>query len=65
MSSISSDSNKNLFFSTLSGAEKVLYNAERKFYLDNGYSVVEAEENAWRKIQNVKKLVKNKSILRY
>jgi hypothetical protein len=65
MSFVSSDSNKNLFFSTLSAVEKVLYNTERKFYLDNGYSVVDAEENAWRKIQNTRKLVKSKSILKY
>jgi len=32
--------------------------------LDNGYSVVEAESEAYRKIQSVRKLKTNKSILR-
>jgi hypothetical protein len=65
MSSISSDSNKNLFVSTLNGVEKLIYNTHRKFYLDNGYSIVEAETEAWRKIQSVRKLRNDKSILRY
>jgi hypothetical protein len=56
--------NNQIFFSSLNGVEKILYKAERDFYLDNGYSVVEAESEAYRKIQSVRKLKTNKSILR-
>jgi hypothetical protein len=57
--------NNQIFFSSLNGVEKILYKAERDFYLDNGYSVVEAESEAYRKIQNVRKLTKRKDIIRY
>jgi hypothetical protein len=57
--------NNQIFFSSLNGVEKILYKAERDFYLDNGYSVVEAESEAYRKIQNVRKLGKRKDIIRY
>ena len=65
MSHISSDSNKNLFVTTLSAVEKAIFTLHRKFYLDNGYSIVEAEEEAWRKIRSVRKLRNDKSILKY
>ena len=57
--------NNQMFFSSLNGVEKVIYKAERDFYLDNGYSVVEAESEAYRKIQNVRKLGKRKDIIRH
>jgi hypothetical protein len=57
--------NNQIFFNSLTGVERVLYKAERNFYLDNGYSAVEAESEAYRKIQNVRKLTKRKDIIRY
>jgi hypothetical protein len=57
--------NNQMFFSSLNGVEKVIYKAERDFYLDNGFSVVEAESEAYRKIQNVRKLGKRKDIIRH
>jgi hypothetical protein len=57
--------NNQMFFSSLNGVEKVIYKAERDFYLDNGYSVVEAESEAYRKIQSVRKLGKRKDIIRH
>ncbi len=56
--------NNQMFFSSLNGVEKVIYKAERDFYLDNGYSGVEAESEAYRKIENVRKLKNNRGILR-
>jgi len=56
--------NNQLFFSSLNGTEKVIYKAHRDFYINNGYSVVEAESEAYRKIENVRKLKNNRGILR-
>jgi hypothetical protein len=53
-----------MFFSSLNGVEKVIYKAHRDFYINNGYSVVEAESEAYRKIENVRKLKNNRGILR-
>jgi hypothetical protein len=53
-----------ILFNSLTGVEKILYNAERNFYLDNGYSEVEADEAGFIKIQNVRKLKNYKGLLR-
>jgi hypothetical protein len=57
--------NNEMFFSSLNGTEKVIYKAHRDFYINNGYSIVEAESEAYKKIQNVRKLGKRKDIIRY
>lgn len=59
------NTNTNKFIDSLNGAERVLYNSEIRFYTANGYSELDAEINAYNKIQSVRKFKNNKSILRY
>ena len=56
--SLSTDSNGNFFFSSLTIVERTLFKSERNFYRQNGYSVYEAEEAAYKKIESVRKLKK-------
>lgn len=49
----------------LSGAEKVLRNAELNFYLSNGFTQVESERFADEKIIKTRKLLRSRNIIRY
>ena len=58
MSIIASDSRGNLYLSNLNPIEKPIFITHKKLLLDIGYSRIEAENEAWRKIQSLRKLEK-------
>lgn len=49
---------------TLTPVQKILFNAEVKFYIEQGFSQADAEAKGWEKLEKIAKLKNVKGIVR-